>query len=132
MRQIRILLVEDNEGDILLTTEALEEGNVSGELIVVKDGWEAVQFLEKTGKYKAAKSPDIVFLDINIPKLNGLEVLQRIKNNNVIKHIPVIMLSSSSAKNDVLLSNRYNANFYINKPLEIANLKQVLNLVKEA
>ncbi len=126
MKQIHILLVEDNEGDILLTTEALSEGKVLNTITVMKDGWEAMQFLQKSGKYSAAASPDIILLDVNLPKMNGHEVLKSIKTNDSLKHIPVIMLTTSSSERDILLSYQNHVNCYITKPVEVNNFLQVV------
>lgn len=127
MQAVHILLVEDNEGDILLTTEALNEGKITNTVTVVKDGWEAVQLLEKQGRYKKERTPDLILLDINLPKMNGHEVLSNIKTNKKLKHIPVIMLTTSSAEKDVLLSYQNYANCYITKPIEANNFLQVIS-----
>lgn len=118
MRGIHILLVEDNEGDILLTTEALQEGKVINKVSVVRDGEEALDFLNHEGKYKAVESPDLILLDVNLPKKNGHEVLQYVKSSDHIKHIPVIMLTTSSSDRDIKMSYKNHANCYITKPVE--------------
>lgn len=117
MNPFRILLVEDNEGDILLTTEALEEGKIPSTLSVVRDGKQAIDFLNKTGKYADNKYPDLILLDINLPKKNGHEVLQYIKSTSALKHIPVIMLTTSSSEKDIEQSYNNFANCYIVKPV---------------
>ncbi|MEO6611083.1 MAG: response regulator [Chitinophagaceae bacterium] len=119
MKSIHILLVEDNEGDILLTTEALEEGRIANKISVVKDGNKAIEFLNKTGDYTAADSPDLILLDINLPKRNGYEVLQYIKGVENLQGIPVIMLTTSSAKKDINQSYQNLADGYITKPVEV-------------
>ncbi|MBU7569917.1 MAG: response regulator, partial [Flavobacterium sp.] len=121
MESIVILLIEDNEGDILLTREALGYGSIRKEISIVKDGWEAIQFLEKKGAYKNAIMPDLILLDINLPKLNGHEVLARIKSNPQIQHIPVIMLTTSSSESDILKSYQNHVNCFITKPIEADN-----------
>lgn len=121
MKSIHILLVEDNEGDILLTTEALQEGRIVNKISVTRDGKQAVDFLSKTGDYKNAQVPDFILLDINLPKKNGHEVLQFIKTNDKLKHIPVIMLTTSSSEADISLSYNYHANCYITKPVEVGD-----------
>lgn len=126
MRPIHILLVEDNEGDILLTTEALSEGKISNTISVIRDGWEAIQFLEKKGKYFEASSPDIILLDVNLPKMNGHEVVKHIKTSDELKHIPVIMLTTSSSAKDVFQSYQNHANCFITKPVEVGDFLKVI------
>jgi len=117
--QINILLVEDNEGDIMLTVEALRQAKVRKILKVVRDGAEAIAFLNKEGKYVNEATPDIVLLDINLPKLTGKDVLVKIKSDNALKKIPVVMLTTSSLEEDVLYSYSNYANCYITKPVDI-------------
>ncbi|MES2379912.1 MAG: response regulator [Bacteroidota bacterium] len=119
MKTIHILLVEDNDGDILLTTEALEEGKIVNKISVVRDGKEAIDFVSKEGKYKEADTPDLVLLDVNLPKKNGYEVLQHIKSLEELKQIPVIMLTTSSSENDIMQSYKNYANCFITKPVEV-------------
>jgi CheY-like chemotaxis protein len=126
MKPIHILLVEDNEGDILLTTEALNEGSIILTIAVVKDGWEAMQYLNKQGKYENEPSPELILLDVNLPKMNGHEVLKNIKTDEKLKHIPVIMLTTSSSEKDVLSSYRNYANCYITKPVEVNDFQEVV------
>jgi CheY-like chemotaxis protein len=126
INSIHILLVEDNEGDILLTREALSEGNILSTLSVVKDGWEAMQYLEKKGKYINELSPGLILLDVNLPKMNGHEVLKNIKSNENLKHIPVVMLTTSSSEIDVLQSYQNYANCYITKPLDVTDFLKVI------
>ena len=126
MKPIHILLVEDNEGDILLTTEALSEGKISNMISVVKDGWEAIQFLEKKEKYQGKSSPDIILLDVNLPKMNGHEVVKHIKTSSALKHIPVIMLTTSASANDVFQSYQNQANCFITKPVEVGDFLKVI------
>lgn len=130
MQAIHILLVEDNEGDILLTTEALNEGKIANTVDVVKDGWEAIQYLEKTGKYVGIRSPDIILLDVNLPKMNGHEVLKSIKSNEKTSHIPVIMLTTSSSESDVLRSYQNHANCYITKPVGVSDFIEVISSIE--
>lgn len=119
MSTILILLVEDNEGDVLLTRVALEESNVNFKLSVVNDGKEALDFLNKEGKYVTAEMPHLVLLDINLPKKNGHEVLQYIKEQESLKHIPIIMLTTSSSQNDIDMAYAYQASGFITKPSEV-------------
>ena len=126
MKSIHILLVEDNEGDIFLVTEALEEGKIVNKISVTKDGKEAIDFLEKKGKYQNAERPDLILLDVNLPKKNGHEVLEHIKSQKNLKQIPVIMLTTSSAEKDILMSYKNHANCYITKPVDVENFLKVV------
>jgi CheY-like chemotaxis protein len=126
MKPIHILLVEDNEGDILLTTEALSEGKVSNTISIVKDGWEAMQYLERNEKYRNELPPDLILLDVNLPKMNGHEVLKQIKSNDSLKHIPVIMLTTSSSEKDIWSSYQNYVNCYITKPVEVDDFINVV------
>lgn len=130
MNPINILLVEDNEGDILLTQDALLEGMITKEVQVVKDGWEAIQYLDKNGAYKLASTPDLILLDINLPKLNGFEVLKKIRSTEATKDIPVVMLSTSCSENDIKKSSKFHANCYISKPVDADDYKKVIGLIK--
>lgn len=131
MKNAHILLVEDNEGDILLTTEALDEGKIINTVSVVKNGKDAVDFLFKRGKYKNVETPDLVLLDINLPLKNGHEVLQLIKNDEQTNHIPVIMLTTSSADNDVKMSYKHHANCYITKPVDVDEFMDAVSTIEE-
>lgn len=131
MRPIHILLVEDNEGDILLTTEALKDGKMVDSIDVVKDGWEAIQYLEKKDKYIDVQTPDLILLDLNLPKMNGYEVLSYIKSNDRIKHIPVVTLTTSSAEKDIFESYQHHANCFITKPLEANSFMNVISSIKD-
>jgi CheY-like chemotaxis protein len=127
MQPVHILLVEDNEGDIFLTTEAFENSNVQTEITVVRDGKAAIDFLNKEGEYSTAKDPDLLLLDLNLPKRNGFEVLQFVKQNTKLIHIPVIILSTSSAERDINKCYENHANCYITKPVDIENLFSVIS-----
>jgi CheY-like chemotaxis protein len=119
MTPIQILLVEDNEGDILLTTEALEDSKIINKVNVVKDGKQAIDFLNRKEPFQDELLPNLILLDINLPKKNGHEVLQYIKSNTIYRHIPIIMLTSSSSKKDILEAYRNYANCFITKPVEV-------------
>lgn len=129
-KRIHILLVEDNEGDILLTTEALEESKMAGRISVVRDGEEAIHFIFKKGKYKNEESPGLILLDINLPKKSGHEVLGLVKSNKDTRHIPVIMLTTSSSRRDIDLAYEHHANCFITKPLEVEDFMKVMQVVE--
>lgn len=131
MKDIHILLVEDNEGDILLTTDALEEGDFSTMVTVARDGKQAIDLLDKRGIYSDTDSPDLIFLDINLPRKNGHEVLKYIKNSQALKHIPVIMLTTSSSNNDINLAYSNYANCYVTKPVDAEHFTHVLASVED-
>lgn len=126
-RAINILLVEDNPGDIRLTQEVLKDGKICNNLNVVMDGEEAMLFLRKTGKYKDANIPDIVLLDLNLPKKDGRQVLSEIKSDPVLKIVPVIILTTSSAEQDILNTYANHANAYITKPVDF---DQFINVIR--
>ena len=127
MDQIHILLAEDNEGDILLTTEALEEGKIVNKISVVKDGKAAIDFLEQANGYEHENLPDLILLDVNLPKKNGHEVLQHIKNSARLKAIPVIILTTSSSESDIIKCYESHANCFITKPLEVDDFLKVVS-----
>ena len=115
---VHILLVEDNEGDVLLTREALLEGQAGITLSVVEDGEAALKFVAKEFPYEFVESPDLLLLDINLPRINGIEVLDHLKKDIRFKHIPVVMLTTSSSTRDIIESYEKQANCYITKPVE--------------
>ncbi|MBL1231222.1 MAG: response regulator [Vicingaceae bacterium] len=131
MKNIHILLVEDNEGDILLTTEALEEKKIVNKISVARDGQEALDFILKQGNYKDAPIPDLILLDVNLPKKNGHEVLQVIKTTESIQQIPVIMLTTSSSEKDINLSYKHHANCYITKPVEAEAFLEAITSIED-
>jgi len=118
-RPVEILLVEDNPGDERLTREALKEGKVYSNLYWTKDGVEAMEFLHRRGKYKDAARPDIILLDLNLPKKDGREVLEEIKTDDDLKRIPVVVLTTSKAEEDVLRTYNLHANCYVTKPVDL-------------
>jgi CheY-like chemotaxis protein len=118
-RPVEILLVEDNPGDERLTREALKEGKVYNNFHWVKDGVEAMEFLRREGKYASAPRPDIILLDLNLPKMDGREVLQAIKTDSDLKRIPVVVLTTSKAEEDVLRTYSLHANCYVTKPVDL-------------
>lgn len=129
MKSIHILLVEDNEGDILLIKEAFEERKVINKISVVKDGEKAISFLNQEEEFTDAPVPDLIILDVNLPGKSGHEVLTHIKERNSLKHIPVIMLASSSSEQDIMQSYKNHANCYITKPVNVDEfLKAVVEI----
>ncbi|KRF10320.1 response regulator [Paenibacillus sp. Soil766] len=126
-QNVEILLVEDNPGDIRLIVEVLKEGKIHNNLSVVEDGEEALAYLRREGSYRDAIVPDIILLDLNLPKINGTEVLAEIKKDPLLKYIPVIILTTSEAEQDILRAYDLHANCYITKPV---NLEQFLTVVR--
>ncbi|HYN12541.1 MAG TPA: response regulator [Burkholderiales bacterium] len=126
-RPVEILLVEDNPGDERLTREALKEGKVYNNFHWVKDGVEAMEFLRRKGKHASAPRPDIILLDLNLPKMDGREVLQAIKTDSDLKRIPVVVLTTSKAEEDVLRTYSLHANCYVTKPVD---LEKFITVVK--
>jgi chemotaxis family two-component system response regulator Rcp1 len=124
---IDILLVEDNPGDVDLTIEALKDGKVRNRLSVVEDGVEAMAFLRREGKYADAPRPDVILLDLNLPRKDGREVLAEIKADEQLRRIPVVVLTTSSSEQDILKSYDLHANCYVTKPVD---LEQFLEVVK--
>lgn len=127
MKAIEVLLVEDNPGDVRLIKEAFKEGKVICTLNVVGDGVEAMEYMNQEGPYAQSTRPDIIMLDLNLPRKDGREVLQELKSNEKFKRIPVMVLTTSSAEEDILKSYDLHANCYITKPVD---LDQFMNLVK--
>jgi len=128
-RPVEILLVEDNPGDERLTREALKEGKVYSNLHWVKDGVEALEFLRKQGKYAGKPRPDIILLDLNLPKKDGREVLQEIKTDEDLKRIPVVVLTTSKAEEDVLRTYNLHANCYVTKPVDLEKFMVVVKSI---
>ena len=126
---MEILLVEDNPGDVRLTKEALKEGKVYNNLHWAKDGVEALEFLKREGKHANAPRPDIILLDLNLPKKDGREVLAVIKRDAVLKQIPVVVLTTSKAEEDVLKSYELHANCYVTKPVDLEKFIQVVQSI---
>lgn len=131
IQPIEILLVEDNPGDIRLTTEALKEQKMYNSLNVVTDGVEAMAYLRREGKYSAAKRPDLILLDLNLPKKDGREVLKEIKSDDKLRTIPVVVLTVSKSEEDILKSYNLHANCYITKPVDLEQFLKVAKSVQE-
>jgi CheY-like chemotaxis protein len=126
-RPIEILMVEDNPGDVRLTVEALREGKVRNNFHTVADGVQAMAFLRRQGQYAEVPRPDLVLLDLNLPKMDGREVLAEIKKDPDLRRLPVVILTVSKAEQDILKSYNLHANCYITKPVD---LDQFLGVVK--
>lgn len=128
--QAEILLVEDNPGDVKLTQKAFENANLLNNIHHAADGEEAMDFLHKQGDYEDAPLPDIVLLDLNLPKLNGDKVLKRIKEDEELRRIPVVMLTSSEAEEDIMSTYNLHANAYMTKPVEFSGFIDVVKKVE--
>lgn len=130
-KEIEILLVEDNPGDVRLTMEALKEGKVSNHLSVVGDGVEALAFLRRQGPYVDAPCPDLILLDLNLPKKDGREVLMEIKKDEPLKHIPVVVLTTSNADKDIFRTYELHANCYITKPVDFEQFTKIVRSIED-
>ncbi len=130
-KPIEILLIEDNPGDMRLTLEALKEGKVLNHLSVVGDGIEAMAFLRRTGRYASAPRPDLIMLDLNLPKKDGREVLALIKADEKLRRIPIIVLTTSEAEEDILRAYNLNANCYITKPVDLDQFIRVIRSIQD-
>ena len=128
---IDILLVEDNQGDVRLAQEALKESKVRNNMIVVEDGVEAMEFLRRRGKYANAPRPDLILLDLNLPRKNGREVLAEIKSDDNLKRIPVVVLTVSKDEQDILSAYDLHANCYITKPLDFEQFIKITKTIEE-
>lgn len=116
---IDVLLVEDDPGDELMTREAFEDNKIGNTLHVVRDGEEALDFLYKRGAHTGAPQPDLILLDLNLPKYDGRQVLEEIKSDPALSHIPVVVLTTSAAEEDILRSYKLHANAYVTKPVDL-------------
>jgi CheY-like chemotaxis protein len=131
MKPIEILLVEDNPGDARLTREALAQSKVRNNLHHARDGEEAIAFLRREGAFANAPTPDLVLLDLNLPRRDGREVLEDIKKDPLLKQIPVVVLTSSQAEEDILRSYRLHANCFITKPVDLEQLTKVVQGIEQ-
>jgi CheY-like chemotaxis protein len=129
-RYIEILLVEDSPADILLTREAFEHNKIVNAIHVVEDGIQAMEFLYKRGAYASAPRPDLILLDLNLPRKNGREVLAEIKADPDLRSIPIVVLTTSSADEDILRAYDLNANCYVIKPVGFDNFMQVIQSIR--
>jgi CheY-like chemotaxis protein len=128
---IEVLLVEDDPGDVLMTQEAFEEHKVSNRLSVVSDGAEALLYLRREGKYADALRPDLILLDLNLPRRDGREVLEEIKKDDELCRIPVVVLTTSAADQDILRSYQLHANAYVTKPVDFERFIAVIRQIDE-
>jgi CheY-like chemotaxis protein len=130
-RQIEVLLVEDDPGDVLMTREAFEDYKVTNQLHVVQDGADAMAFLRREGEYADVPRPDLVLLDLNLPRMDGREVLQAIKSDPALASIPVVVLTTSEAEEDVLRSYSLHANAYVTKPVDFERFIDVVRQIDD-
>lgn len=130
-RPIDILLVEDNPGDVRLTREMLKECKIDNMLTAVSDGVEAIAYLRRQGKYENVQRPDLILLDLNLPRMDGREVLADIKQDPALKQIPVVVLTSSQAEADVLATYSLHGNCYVAKPVGLAHFASVVRSIEE-
>ncbi|HEX9710678.1 MAG TPA: response regulator [Candidatus Thermoplasmatota archaeon] len=130
-RPIQILLVEDNPGDVRLTEEAMREAKVRNRIESVGDGEEAIAYLRRTGKHAKAPRPDVILLDLNLPKKSGLEVLKEIKGDDDLKRIPVVVVTTSKAEQDIVKSYDLHANCYVTKPVDLAQFMEVVRSIED-
>ncbi len=128
---IKVLLVEDSPDDVLLTEEALRHGRMAKGLRVVRDGEEALDFLHRRGRYRAAPRPDLVLLDLHLPKMDGLEVLEEMKQSPRLRMLPVVAFTSSTAEREVLRAYDSHVNAFINKPLDVDGFIRTVRAIEE-
>lgn len=130
-RHIEILLVEDSPGDVRLTQEVLREAKVLNHLYVVQDGVEAMAFLRREGKFTTAPKPDLILLDLNLPKKDGREVLMDIKSDDTLRRIPVVVLTTSQAEEDIVKTYELHGNCYITKPVDLSQFIRVVKSIED-
>ena len=128
---IDVLLVEDDPGDVLMTREAFEDNKVANRLAVVSDGESALAYLRKEGEHADARTPDLVLLDLNLPRVDGREVLEAMKNDEALRSIPVVVLTTSEAEEDVVRSYSLHANAYVTKPVDFDRFIEVVRQIDE-
>jgi CheY-like chemotaxis protein len=130
LRTVEILLAEDNPGDAKLTEKALDQAKLANNLHIVEDGVEAMAFLNQEGEYEDAPRPDLVLLDLNMPRMGGEEVLEEIKDDPDLKRLPVVILTSSEAEEDIIKSYDLHANAYLTKPVEFDGFIDIVNTLE--
>lgn len=128
-RLLEVLLVEDSPSDARLTQEAFLEGKIGNNLTIVGDGAEAMAYLKREGRWASVARPDLILLDLNLPKIDGREVLRRIKIDDELKQIPVVILTTSEAEQDVAEAYGYHANCYVRKPIDLARFLEIVSMV---
>jgi chemotaxis family two-component system response regulator Rcp1 len=128
---IEILLVEDNPGDVRLTREALRDGKIYNNLYVARDGVEAMAFLRKTGQYADAPRPDLILLDLNLPRKDGHEVLAEVKTDETLRRIPVVILTTSQAEEDIIKTYDLHVNCYITKPVDLDQFVKIVKSIED-
>lgn len=128
---VNVLLVEDNPGDVRLTQEAFKEAKMSIKLDVTMDGAEAIKYLKKEGEYENVTTPDLILLDLNLPKKDGREVLKEVKTDDLLKRIPVVVLTTSNAEQDIMKSYNLHVNCYINKPVDFEKFFDIIQKIEE-
>jgi CheY-like chemotaxis protein len=131
VRPIEVLLVEDDEGDVLMTREALHEGKVLNRLAVVNDGVEAINYLRGLSGHEGAARPDLILLDLNLPRRDGRQVLEEVKADPDLRRIPIVVLTTSEAEEDVLRSYDLHANAYVTKPVDFERFVEVIRQIDE-
>ena len=130
-KPIDILLVEDDESDVLLTKKALANGKLFNSINVAKDGIEALEFLRQQGGYADAPRPDLILLDLNMPRMHGRETLAEIKQDETLRRIPIVVLTTSDADRDIIKSYDLQANCYVTKPVDLEQFTRVVQAIKE-
>ena len=129
-RPIDILLIEDSQPDVRLTIEALKEAKVQNRLWVAEDGVEAIEFFRKQGRFHEAPRPDLILLDLNLPRMDGRQVLEEVKNDPALRQIPVVVLTTSRAEADILKAYDLHANCYITKPVDFTRFMEVVKAIE--
>ncbi|TET56676.1 MAG: response regulator [Dehalococcoidia bacterium] len=130
-RPMEILLVDDNPGDVRLTAEALKDGKVENKLHTAKDGMEAIAFLRRKGRYTDAPRPDLILLDLNMPRMNGRQVLAEIKEDSALRHIPVVILTGSREMDDIVNMYDLHANCYVTKPIDFEQFTMMVKSITD-
>lgn len=128
-RTVEILLVDDNIGDVVLTKEALKGAEFPNRVSVVRDGCEALEFLRRTGKFANASRPDLILLDINMPRKNGCEVLEEVRSDEDLRLIPIVILTSSEAEDEIRRSYELGANCFVTKPADLDEMVRVVQAI---
>lgn len=128
---VEILLVEDNPGDVRLTLEIFKEAKLANKITAVEDGVEAMAYLRREGRYANAARPDVILLDLNLPRMDGREVLEKIKRDEDLRSIPVVILTTSRAEEDILRSYNSHANCYITKPVDLGQFMKVVESIED-